>query len=358
MKNSKYTFLITILLFVIAVTLFIFAFEQFPLENTSLAIDWYAIYPAIKGGTLHYGGSGLRNPPWAVLPILPLGLLSFRASWGLLNLLTFAVLIASVPRHPSHKWWIVGLLLLITSFPALRHAADANFEGLVIGGILLLLYGYREKNLWCTSAGFLLASGKIQETWLLLLIAGIFILRTWKQHQWIKLVGITAAVVALVRLWRGRDWWIDFTQIPQLGQGSLMDSSLLATFQRFGLPMWLFVLIWGLLLGLSLYIVISAGTQLTRQKTGLLVAVSLLLAPYAAGNSFLTVLAIGVIPLLFTQPIIATILIALTDAPYFTLAQPTIMYHNSATYWTLLLFVTWGVLMFSVHQSEKNRSYT
>ncbi len=161
-QSSKFSFPLTILLLAIAITLFVFAFDQFPLEHTSLAIDWYAIYPAIKGGTLHYGGSGLRNPPWAVLPILPLGLLSFRASWGLLNLLTFAVLVISVPRYPSRKRWIAGILLLISSFPALRHAADANFEGLVIGGILLLLYGYRQKNIWSTTAGYLLASETYQ----------------------------------------------------------------------------------------------------------------------------------------------------------------------------------------------------
>lgn len=355
--RSKYTYLIAIFLLIFATALFIFAFEQFPLENTSLAIDWYAIYPAIKGGTIHYGGSGLRNPPWAVLPVLPLGLLSFRASWGLLNLLTFAVLMVSVPRKSPRWLWLTGVILLVVSFPALRHAADANFEGLVIGGILLLLSGYKKQNIWFTAIGFLLASGKIQETWLLLLVAGIFILKTWDTRQWLQLAGVGGAILGITGLWRGREWWSDFTQIPQLGQGSLMDSSLLATFHRLGLPMWLFVIIWILLAGTTLYIAVSGGTQLTREKTGTLVAASLLLAPYAAGNSFLTVLAIGIIPLLFTQPIIATILIILVDVPYFTLAHPTIMYHYGATYWTLLLFIAWGAMMLNVYQSKKDQAH-
>src|SRR5450432_4174307 len=67
------------------------AFERLPIEGTSLAIDWQGIYKSIQGGPIIYRNGGLILTPWAALLIAPLGLLSMRASWGVLSFLTLLV---------------------------------------------------------------------------------------------------------------------------------------------------------------------------------------------------------------------------------------------------------------------------
>src|SRR5690349_11973906 len=97
-KASPYLkILVAVLCFGTAAALFIYFFEQLPVEGTTLGIDWLGLHGEFQGGTIHYSiTDGLRNPPWSVLPIVPLGLLSPRASWGVLSLLTILVFVISV----------------------------------------------------------------------------------------------------------------------------------------------------------------------------------------------------------------------------------------------------------------------
>src|SRR5438105_4539503 len=73
-------------------------FERWPIENTSLALDWGSLYGGIQGGVVRYD-TGMFIAPWSVPAILPLGWLSFRASWGMIAFVTLAVLLVSVPYN-------------------------------------------------------------------------------------------------------------------------------------------------------------------------------------------------------------------------------------------------------------------
>jgi hypothetical protein len=324
-------------------------FEHLPIEGTALAIDWNSIYHGMENGGVRYD-TGLRNPPWSVLFILPLGLLSFRASWGVLTLATLAVEVISVPSTiPRWKPW-VGIALLVASFPSLRHVADGNLEALIIGGTLLILHGFAARNLWTLALGILLATTKTQETWMLMLVLGYYLLQVWPAREWLRAVGIVLAVVVPSLIWKGAEWWASAAGIEQ--RGSIMDASLIAAFERAGLPSWATISAWLILFLVTALLVFRTPPQLSREKAALLIAVSLLLSPYSAGNSYLTVLAIGVIPLLFAQPVPGIILLVFTNALFFAPREWMIEY--SAYYATALLALTWGMLGWRVWETNRN----
>lgn len=326
-------------------------FEQLPIEGTSLAIDWKQLYNGLHNGPNYGNQTGLRIAPWSVLAVLPLGWLSFRASWGVLTFLTLAVEIISVPAAPP-KWrqW-AGILLLASSFPSLRHIVDGNFEGLIIAGTLLLVYGLGRQNLWMSAAGVVLATAKIQETWLLMATAGVYVLRTWPRREWLKLAGLFLTVMIPSLLWKGSEWLAAMAAIGE--RGSIMDASLLAALGRAGLPLWVIGALWIILLAATAFIVLRTAPQLSREKAALLIAASLLLAPYSAGNSYLTVLAVGVIPLLFARPASGIALLALTNALFFVPRDWMIAY--SAYYATALLALTWLLLGWHVWKADRVR---
>jgi len=319
-----------------AVGLLLYFFQQFPIEGTSLAIDWKGLWAGLHANPPMYGNAtGLRIAPWDVLLVKPLGWLPFRASWGMLTLLTLAVLVASVPltSGKTRRW--LGVLLLITSFPAVRHIADGNFEALVIAGLLLAVYGYQSQRVWPMAAGLLLATAKVQEAWILMPIWGIALLRTWPRRRLWELAGLLAVVVIPTLLWLGWQWATGATGI--LERGSIVDSSLWATLSRLGWPVWAVAAAWLALAALVLLYAWRSGNTFSREKAAALVAASLLLAPYAAGNSYLTVFAVGVIPLVIAGNPGAIGLLILTDLPYFAGHQ--LLFDWSANYWTALLLV-------------------
>lgn len=333
----------------IALTLCILFFERLPIENTSLAIDWKGLWEGVRGGQLRYGNAtGLRIAPWDALLVLPLGWLSFRASWGVLTLLTVAVLMLSVPPHPDPRWRWAGIFLLVTSFPAVRLIADGNFEALIIGGVVLLVAGYAHQRVGLLAAGILLATAKVQETWMLMFVLGFYLLRTWPMKRWLTLGGVLALVVGPCLLWLGRAWVGGMAAIAE--RGSIMDVSLGAALYRLHLPWSVIGLGWIGLAGGTLAIAWFSGQKLSREKAALLIAASLLLSPYAAGNSYLTVVAIGLLSVFFARPWLGGLLILLTNLPY--LAKRDLLFYGQAYYWTLLLLITWGVFAWQVGRAS------
>jgi hypothetical protein len=325
-------------------------FQQFPIEGTMLAIDWRGLWQGLRANPPLYGNAtGLRIAPWDLPVVIPLSWLPFRASWGMLTLLTLAVLVASVPRAFGQKRLWLGCLLLVASFPALRNFADGNFEAMMIAGLLLTVYGYEIQNVWLLAAGLLLATAKGQETWLLCLVLGVYLWRSWPRRKLLGLAAILAPVVLVSMLWEGRNWVIGASSIEQ--RGSILDSSLWATLARLGWPGWAVTASGLALAGLAVFFAWRSGPSLSRPKAAALVAAGLLLAPYAAGNSFLTVLAVGMTPLVLAGNGWAVLLLVLADLPI--LASPALAYQLSATYWTAMLLATGGLLALQSWQAQR-----
>jgi hypothetical protein len=108
---------------------------------------------------------------------------------------------------------------------------------------------------------------------------------------------------------------------------------------------------WIAVLLVTLYVAWVSQRTLSREKAAMLICASLLVAPYASGNSALTPIAIGVIPLLIDQPLLGIGLFVLIDAP--------ILFHNASVvewvsyYWTGWLLLMWGIFGWRVWRVER-----
>jgi len=334
-EKRWWVWLLAAALVIFAAVLLVSFFNSWPIEGTLLGLDWKGIWHDLQGGRPHFNTDSLLIVPWDGVVLLPLGSLSFRASWAVIALLTIAVLVASVPLALGRRRHLLGLILLVTAFAALRQIADGNLEWMVMTGFLLSVYGYEKNNIWALAAGLLLATAKVQEAWVPCLVLGIYLLRTWPLKRLAALFGLIAVFVVPALLWLGQEWVYGLTHVTETG--SIMDSSLFSTLSRLMLPSWLVLSGWVILAGLVALYAWRSGPTFSRQKVAVLIAASLLLSPYAAGDSYLTVLALGIIPLVMAGNPLAILLLALVDLPYF--ASREVIYSWSAIYWTALLLL-------------------
>jgi hypothetical protein len=370
-KEYFVTRLISVLLFaicIIVIAIFAMSFaEQLP-PTFPHAIDWSNLHIAIQNGSIRYENElGLRVPPWIVLLILPLGFLSMRASWALVALFTMIVLLISVPQTRPRWRYYLAILLLELSFPMLRHTVDGNFEGIVIAGILLALWGYRlglrpqenRQTEWIApaflAAGALLAAAKPQLTAWFLLVFGLTTLYTWQKRRWLRALGFTLLVVVPCMLWKGQAYITNVFAISE--RGSIMDVSLMAALNRMQLSSILVVMVWLFILVATMWLMWQTRPSrvnplpFSRERAGLLIAAGLLLSPYSAGNSMLTLLAIGIIPLFLKRPLLGLLLIIPINLTIFVNNPSGLAYQ--AYYTTAVLLLCWGVLAYRVFNNEK-----
>jgi len=328
--------------------LFAVFFEQIPTQNNSLAMDWKTFWLSIRGGDLQYWPiDGLRFPPWSLVPLLPLGFLPMQTSWGILAGVGVFILVASVPRIKSKAFYWLSILLLVISFPTIRNIVDGNMENLVVGGVLLILYGYSKNNLYAVVIGILIATIKLQEVSLLLVVVALYVLLTWAPRKWLKMGLCLAGAIGLSLIWRGQSWLVALFGLNYLKYtDSIIDMSVSAALRRLGfIPSFVITLIWIAILGITLFVAWKSRPTLSREKAGMLIAASLLIAPYAAGNSVLSVLAIGVIPLFQANRLLGGIFIALVNLPF--LWSTDMLYNFQAYYWTVVVFLIWAFLAWS-----------
>jgi hypothetical protein len=343
-----------------AAALVIGVFRWLPIENTSLGLDWQTIWGGIRHGNVTFGQTGgsvggLFTPPWGILLLLPLGFLPFRDSWGVITFISLLALVFSVPRLTDKRLDHAGIVLLVVSFPALRNVADGNLGALVTGGVALSLYAYETSSPVLMFLGLMLATVKFQETWALVLLLLYLMLSRWPVSQWLRVVLFASPVVgASMFLWGGQ--WLSALLggasplgtarwlTSAMGRGSLIDITLSAALRRLGAPEWAVAASWVALLAVTLLVMFvwaRVSNQLSRQVAAFLISSSLLLSPYASGNSFLTVLAIGIIPLLQEHRRVGGVMLLLANAPY--LAPKGILYYYQSYYWTFMLLASWAV---------------
>lgn len=336
-------------------------FESLDVAGTTLGLDWMdTLYLAVEGGQLSYTAEHTpRYPPWGLMWAVPLGLLSPQGSWGVLALIDVIVVFLSVPRLrgrfavPDRRVrYAAALLLALLGFPLLRTVIDGNLEILATAGALILVAGYRLQNPVVLAVGALIATAKPQVTLLLALVAGLYAIGHWPRREWLTAAGFAGIVIG-VMLWFTGEAWLATLSTMQT-RGSIMDSSLVSSAARTGvIPGWLVTGLRAALVIASLWVCYLTRWTLSREKAGMLIAASLLIAPYAAGNSALSVYAVGVIPFFIKRPIIGGVLIALTNLPYLALGNPDLQFNYSAYYWTVYFGVAWAGLGWHVYQTER-----
>ncbi|HEX2623457.1 MAG TPA: hypothetical protein VHL11_25020, partial [Phototrophicaceae bacterium] len=82
----------------------------------------------------------------------------------------------------------------------------------------------------------------------------------------------------------------------------------------------------------------------------MLLAGSMLIAPYVAGNSMMAIVSFGMIPLLIAVPPLGLVLILLVDFPI--LWSRDLLFNYSSYWWTFLLLTTWLILVWRIYRSE------
>jgi hypothetical protein len=218
-----------------------------------------------------------------------------------LTLLTLIVLMVSVPRkYGKRGLYAFAILLLFTAYSTMRHFADGNLEGLIIGGVLLLLYAYQQENLWLLCVGLLCVTAKPQETFLLVVVLGLWLWQRWQWRHWLAVGLLTLFVMGATLVWQGQAFLDSLARMPDRGQ--LMDISLTSSVARFGLPGWVTLVAGLAIAAVSIFLTFRAQPRFDRERAALLLAASMLASPYTAGNSYLTIIAIGVIPLFLKRP--------------------------------------------------------
>lgn len=336
---------------ILAAAVFIITFQNLPTEGTRLGID--NIFYALDNWDIQYsptGRDGLKNPPWSVLPLIPIGtLLELKAAWGLLVFLTIGITILSVPQfRPRWRYWL-AVALTVISYPSLRNIADANLEGILIAGVLLVLAGFNRKSPWLLALGVLVATVKPQSVSLLLVVLAVYVLQTGTVRSWLTCGVITAAVVIPAMLWRGEAWLNSIRN--QYQAGTIIDIGLTAALNRTGVvPPLLVTLAILAVLVITLAVAWFSRRELSHEKMGLLLAGSMLIAPYVAGNSMLAIIAFGMIPLFIAVPPVGIVLLLLVNFPF--LWSRELVYDYSSYWWTLLLLTTWGILIWRIYQRE------
>lgn len=333
--------------------LFVLVFELLPIERSDLAIDWKIFWDTTRGFQLDYAGQLAFTPPWAMALLWPFTALPLTASWALWSFALLAVLLAAASAGSTRRQRAAAVLLLCTSYPAVRQLVDGNIELLIIAGALLIVWALPRWQSLALAAGLLLASAKIQESWLLLAVACGLAYVQWGFRPALKAYALAAVPVAASLLWRGADWWAALQRFPFAG--SSIDASLRATFARLGLPDWLFIAGWLAMFVGMLWALRRRGLALGRLEAGALVAAGLLLAPYAASNSVLTPLALAAPALLARKPWLGAGLFLLADLPYLLLGDVAWRFNAESNYWTGFLVLLLGISLWEMRSSKRNK---
>jgi hypothetical protein len=280
----------------------------------------------------------------------PITTIPLAVSWALWSFALLAVLLAAASVGSARRQRAAAILLLCTSYPAVRQLIDGNIELLIIAGALLIVWALPRRQPLAFAAGVLLAAAKVQESWLLLIAAGGLAYVQWGFRAALKAYALAAVPVLAALLWRGADWWAALQRFPFAGTS--IDASFRATSARNSLPEWLFIASWLAVLAATL-LVLRRGGVLGRAEAGALVVAGLLLAPYAASNSVLTPLALAAPSLFVRRPWLGAGLFALADLPYLLLGDVAWRFNAESNYWTLFLLV---LLAASLWETSKARS--
>ncbi|MDW8325886.1 MAG: hypothetical protein RMK99_04905 [Anaerolineales bacterium] len=344
-------------LLVIAVGLFLWAAQFLPLDDVGYGADWRNVFwGAWQSGSLKYS-PGLNNPPWTMWLVWPFALLPFRISWALWTLLTVVVLVLSVPpcRDGRANIWLTLALLL--SFWTIRLLVEGNLAALVVGGVLLIMNGLRHPNPWALVFGILLATAKVQESWLLLLMLVWQLLKSWPIQRLLMVGAGVAGLILPSMLVSGSDWLASAFG----AEGSFLSHAARTTGNAgwLGIARWAEIspfwtwFVWLAMLATTVWLGQLGKPTLSREKAGFLIAASMLLSPYTGGASLAVLATLGLVPLWQRRFWPGLGLWLLSSSPYLSLL------FNSRSGWVwpdwvqlVLIFMTWAALGYDIWQME------
>jgi hypothetical protein len=325
--------------------------SRYLVEIVPPGIDWPLSYGAIENGYVSYAESKLEYAPWSLMFVMPLGLFPSDFAWGVYMFLVMLFAALSIPRQRPRG--LVAMLIITTAFPTLRTAADGNFEAFTMMGIVLIAYSYPTQKIWPMVVGVLLASMKPQLSVFVILMLVSYMMKTWHLRAWATAAGIVLFFVAIHLVFLGETWitrisaTANFAEVETQGV-YYMNSSIAGTLERASATEGLAIAVRTAIALVTIGFLWVTRYDGSREKIGALIAAGLLVAPYAAGNSALSVAAIGVIPFFQRRLWPGIVLIALLNLPYLMLGSESLRFQLEPLYWTLYFMICWLVLMGSV----------
>jgi hypothetical protein len=328
---------------ILAASMFIILGSQLNIGDSRLAYDWKILWHTIEDGHIIWG-EGMFSPPWTMFFLLPLGFVPLEVGWGLMMFLLLVVLIVSVPScTPRWRQWL-GVVLLVTCYLVMRGFADSNLEAVALGSVLLMLTAYERR--WPVLFGWavLMATIKPQITYLLLLVAVLYLFQTSPRAYFLKVCAVILVILVPAFIWQGRPWLDSLT-------GGSFDYGISIKVIWSALPAGVILALQGGIAGASLLVAYVGDRHLSHPKAALLIAASLLAAPFSNTHSIILVLALGVVPLMLSRPWLGGPLFLLYEIPYLGLTNLPLDFDT--TYWNVVLIITWAVLLGYVYFTER-----
>jgi hypothetical protein len=347
-------------LLAVAVGLFLWAAQVLPLDEVGYGADWRNVFwGAWQSGSLEYS-PGLNNPPWTMWLLWPFALLPFRISWALWTLLTVIVLVLSVPPRPNGRVNVWMTLALLLSFWTLRVLVEGNLAALVVGGILLSVNGLRHSNPWLLIFGIVLATAKVQESWLFLLVLAWWLLKFWPPQRSLTIVGGVAALILPSLFVSGSDWFA--SAFGARSSFLLHAARTTGNVGWLGIARWAEIspvwtwLVWSSALIATVWVLRVSGPALGQEKAGFLIAASMLLSPYTGGASLPVLLALALIPLWQKHTRLGLALWLWSNTPYLSLITGPLADGVLWPDWVqmVLILLVWAALGWSIWNVERH----
>ena len=340
---------------VVAGVRFIDLTHAIDLRQSPLAYDWKILWDATRDGHVQWD-AGMFSPPWALIFVLPLSLLSLNLSWSLMTLLGATAVTLSAPRYRRWQHQLIGILLVAASYSYWRYFTDTNYEAITILAVLAMLLGYQRRWPVLFAVAGVICTIKPQITYLLVLVAALYVYQSTSRRFLTAVSILVGLMIVISTLWAGKPWLDTLTTHP-FDYGI----SLYVTGSKLGVPTLVLHAAQVLIIGLSLTVAYIGNRELSRSKTGMLIAASLLSAPFSNLHSALVLLAIGVVPLALERPRIGVWLVLLYNVNYLDIFGLTHMIFDMHTgygqeLWTSILGITWITLAGTVYVTERQGS--
>jgi hypothetical protein len=246
-------------------------------------------YPAVRavwqGQSVYAAVELFTNPPWVLLPLLPLAWFSSAFMHGVLVTATLLAMFWVMRDYRRFKW---SYPLAVISMPFLAMLWVGQVEVFSLVGALVAYRAVPRRNEWFLTLGMLLMLIKPQETWVIMLLIGSVVVRQWRPVMYLKTALMVMAVALATSLLFGFGWLDRIVRGPSYASG----------WQNFSLWQLSDSMPQVIVIGSWLLIALITFVSLRRaglSRLGLAVAAvsSNLLSPYLTGPHLLMTLCFG-----------------------------------------------------------------
>ncbi len=246
-------------------------------------------YPAVSSvwqGQFSYAKIELfTNPPWALVPLLALGLFSPALMHGVLITLTLLVMFWIMR---DYRRFALAYPLAVISPPFLAVLWLGQIEVFPLLGTILAYRAVTRRNAWQLALGMLLMLIKPQETWVCMLLIMVSVARQWQRALCLKTLLLVGSVALTTSLLFGFGWLDRLLRGPSYASG----------WQNFSLwqaseyiPQVIVIGIWILIALVTLTSLRRSG--LSRRGLAIAAVSSNLLSPYLTNPHLLMSMCFG-----------------------------------------------------------------